>query len=84
MDRGTQIRGTRAYNPFICNLRRRVTADLALPMDAVTIDVTRVEVAPAIPLGYNSNISIFRGGCNPWVTACGPSDKCLCSLESIP
>ncbi|GFW56760.1 uncharacterized protein TNCV_4068401 [Trichonephila clavipes] len=41
--RGTQTRGT--YSPFICNLRRTVAADIALPMDAVTIDVTRVEVA---------------------------------------
>ncbi|GFY24529.1 uncharacterized protein TNCV_1015751 [Trichonephila clavipes] len=44
-DRGTQTRGTRAYSPFICNLRCTVAADIALPMDAVTIDVTRVEVA---------------------------------------
>ncbi|GFS56569.1 uncharacterized protein TNCV_4303441 [Trichonephila clavipes] len=45
MDRGTQTRGgTWAYSPFICNLRRTVAADIALPMDAVTIDVTRVEI----------------------------------------
>ncbi|GFX07207.1 uncharacterized protein TNCV_2424121 [Trichonephila clavipes] len=44
-DRGTQTRGTRTYSPIICNLRRTVAADIALPMDAVTIDVTRVEVA---------------------------------------
>ncbi|GFY23002.1 uncharacterized protein TNCV_2182631 [Trichonephila clavipes] len=45
MDRGTQqTRGTRTYSPLICNFRRTVAADIAKPMDAVTIDVTRVEV----------------------------------------
>ncbi|GFW35553.1 uncharacterized protein TNCV_2461951 [Trichonephila clavipes] len=44
-DRGTQTRSTWAYIPFICNLRRTVAADIALPMDAVTMDATRVEVA---------------------------------------
>ncbi|GFU68833.1 uncharacterized protein TNCV_1548171 [Trichonephila clavipes] len=49
-DRGTQTRCTRAYSQFICNLQRTVAADIALPMDAVTIDVTRVEVAPRVLL----------------------------------
>ncbi|GFT07487.1 hypothetical protein TNCV_3789451 [Trichonephila clavipes] len=40
-DRGTQTSRYRAYSPFICNLRT-VAADIALPMNAVTIDVTRV------------------------------------------
>ena len=44
-DRKTQYRGTRAYSPLICNLRCTVAADIAIPMDAVTIDVIRVEVA---------------------------------------
>ncbi|GFX25700.1 uncharacterized protein TNCV_1205771 [Trichonephila clavipes] len=44
-DRGTQTRGTRVYSSFICNLRRTVAADIALQIDAVTVDVTRVEVA---------------------------------------
>ncbi|GFW00604.1 uncharacterized protein TNCV_2283501 [Trichonephila clavipes] len=44
-NRGTQTQGTRAYSPFICNLRRTVAADIALPMGAVTMDVTRVKVA---------------------------------------
>ena len=45
MDRKTQTRSTRPYSPLICNLRGTVTADIALPMDAVTIDVTRVKIA---------------------------------------
>ncbi|GFY18560.1 uncharacterized protein TNCV_2397851 [Trichonephila clavipes] len=44
-DRETQTQGTRAYSPFICNLLRTVAADIALPMNTVTIDVTHVEVA---------------------------------------
>ncbi|GFW17929.1 uncharacterized protein TNCV_2231101 [Trichonephila clavipes] len=44
-DRETQTRGTRAYSPFICSLRRTVAADINLPMEAVTIDVTPVKVA---------------------------------------
>ncbi|GFW32990.1 uncharacterized protein TNCV_1939141 [Trichonephila clavipes] len=56
-DRGTQTRGTQAYSPFICNLRRTVAADIALPMDAVTIDVPRVEVALRFRL---ATIAIYR------------------------
>ncbi|GFU85685.1 uncharacterized protein TNCV_5126941 [Trichonephila clavipes] len=57
IDRGTQSRGTWAYRPFICNLRRKVAADIALPMDAVTIDVTCVEV----PLQFRlATIAIYR------------------------
>ena len=37
-----------------------------------------------IPLGWNSNISIFCGGCNPWVTSYEPLDNCLCGLELFP
>ena len=33
-----------AYSSLICSRRRTVAADIALPMDAETIDVTRVEV----------------------------------------
>ena len=43
--RKTQTRDTRAYSPLICNLRSIVSVDIALLMDAVTTDVTRVEVA---------------------------------------
>ena len=43
--RKTQTRGTPAYSPLIRNLRHTVAADIALPMDAVTIDVIRVEIA---------------------------------------
>ncbi|GFT99628.1 uncharacterized protein TNCV_115051 [Trichonephila clavipes] len=56
-DRGTQTRGTRTHSPFICNLRRTEAADIALPMDAVTIDVTRVEVALRFRL---ATIAIYR------------------------
>ncbi|GFU81669.1 uncharacterized protein TNCV_2806811 [Trichonephila clavipes] len=42
-DRGTQTRSTRAYSPLLCNIQRAVAADMALPMDAVTIDFTRME-----------------------------------------
>ncbi|GFX30353.1 uncharacterized protein TNCV_1964591 [Trichonephila clavipes] len=56
-DRGTQTQGTRAYSPFICNLRRTVAADIALQMDAVTIDATRVEVALRLLL---SAIAVYR------------------------
>ncbi|GFU90175.1 uncharacterized protein TNCV_3873791 [Trichonephila clavipes] len=56
-DRGTQTRGTRAYSPFICNLRLTVTADIALPMDAVTLDVLRVEVSLRFRL---ATIAIYR------------------------
>ncbi|GFW24288.1 uncharacterized protein TNCV_605371 [Trichonephila clavipes] len=57
MDRGTQTRGTRAYSPLICYLRRTVSADIALPMDAVIIDVTRVEVILRFRL---ATIAIYR------------------------
>ncbi|GFT97544.1 uncharacterized protein TNCV_387071 [Trichonephila clavipes] len=56
-DRETQTRGTQAYSPFICNIWRTVAADIALPMDAVTIDVTRVEVALRFRL---ATIAIYR------------------------
>ncbi|GFW09068.1 uncharacterized protein TNCV_3081601 [Trichonephila clavipes] len=56
-DRGTQTRGTRAYSPFICNFRCAVAADIALPMDAVTIHVPRVEVALRFRL---ATIAIYR------------------------
>ncbi|GFU72359.1 uncharacterized protein TNCV_933101 [Trichonephila clavipes] len=82
-DRETQTRGFRAYSSFICNLRRTVDADIALPMNDVTIDMTRMEVALRFRL-LHSNISIFRGGCNPWATAYGPSDNCLWGLELFP
>ena len=44
-NRITQTRGTREYSPLIYNLQRTVAADIALPMDVATIDVTRMEVA---------------------------------------
>ena len=44
-DRKTITQGTRAYSPLICYLQRTVAADIALPMDVETIDVTRVEAA---------------------------------------
>ncbi|GFT99934.1 uncharacterized protein TNCV_1079731 [Trichonephila clavipes] len=56
-DRRTQTRDTRANTPFICNLRRTVTADIALPVDAATIDDTRVEVALRFRL---ATIAIYR------------------------
>ena len=43
-DRKIQTRGIRGYIPLICNLQRIVAADVALPMDHITIDVARVEV----------------------------------------
>ncbi|GFV98695.1 uncharacterized protein TNCV_1453811 [Trichonephila clavipes] len=56
-DRGTQTRGTRAYSPFICNLRCTVATDKALPMDSVTIDITCVEVTLRFRL---ATIAIYR------------------------
>ena len=44
MYRKIQTRGTRVYSLLICNLRCTVAADIVLPMNTVTIDVTRVEV----------------------------------------
>ncbi|GFT57006.1 uncharacterized protein TNCV_189951 [Trichonephila clavipes] len=67
-DRGTQTRGTWAYSPFICNLQRTVAADIALPMDAVTIDVTHVEVALRFRL---VTIAIYRSSAGV-VTLGGP------------
>ncbi|GFV22873.1 hypothetical protein TNCV_3709131 [Trichonephila clavipes] len=43
-------------------------------MEAVIIDATRVEVA-LTPLGNNSNISIFRGGCKHWATTYGSDNS---------
>ena len=51
MDRKTQTRVTRGYSPLIFNLRRTVAADIALPINAVTIDVTLEEVALRFRLG---------------------------------
>ncbi|GFW33048.1 uncharacterized protein TNCV_2109781 [Trichonephila clavipes] len=56
-DRGTETRGTRAYSQFICNLRCTVAVDIALPMDAVTIDVTHVGIALRFRL---ATIAIYR------------------------
>ncbi|GFU75164.1 uncharacterized protein TNCV_2056071 [Trichonephila clavipes] len=56
-DRGTQTRGTWAYSPFISNLRRTVAADIALPMDAITIDIICVEVALRFHL---ATVAIYR------------------------
>ena len=56
-DRKIQTRGIRGYIPLICNLQRIVAADIILPMDAVTIDVTRVEVALLFRL---AKIAIYR------------------------
>ncbi|GFV21657.1 uncharacterized protein TNCV_2416731 [Trichonephila clavipes] len=56
-DRETQTRGFRAYSSFICNLWRTVAADITLPMDTITIDVTRVEVALRFRL---ATIAIYR------------------------
>ncbi|GFV47666.1 uncharacterized protein TNCV_1708621 [Trichonephila clavipes] len=72
-DRGTQIRGTRAYTPFICNLRRTVASDIALPMDAVTIDVTRVEVALQFCL---ATIAIYRSSAGLLMNAEEKSNIC--------
>ncbi|GFW54331.1 uncharacterized protein TNCV_3702921 [Trichonephila clavipes] len=55
-DRVTRTRGTQACSPFICYLWRTVAADIALPMDAVTIDVTRGEVTLRFRL---STIAIY-------------------------
>ena len=57
MDRKTQTQGTQAYSSLICNLQCTVAADIALPMDAVTIDVTRVEVSLQLRL---AKIVIYR------------------------
>ncbi|GFW65132.1 uncharacterized protein TNCV_393981 [Trichonephila clavipes] len=85
-DRGTKTRGTRSYSPFICNLWRTVAVDIALPMDAVTIDVTRVEVALRFRLAI---ISIYRSSAGVVTlrrppAGYGPSDNCLCGLEFFP
>ncbi|GFT56104.1 uncharacterized protein TNCV_811511 [Trichonephila clavipes] len=68
-DRGTQTRGTRAYSPFMCNLRRTVAADKALPMDAITIDVIRVEVTLRFRLAtiaiYRSSVEVVTLGRPP-------------------
>ncbi|GFW82487.1 uncharacterized protein TNCV_1793801 [Trichonephila clavipes] len=56
-DRGRPTRGTRAYSPLICNLPGTVAADIALPMDAVTIDVTHVELALRLRL---DTMAIYR------------------------
>ena len=57
MGRKTQTRGTWVYIPLICNLRYTVAADIALPMDAVIIDVTRVEIVLQF---YLAKIAIYR------------------------
>ena len=44
-DRKTQIRGIQTYSPLLCNFWRELAAGIALLMDAVTIDATRLEVA---------------------------------------
>ncbi|GFS61538.1 uncharacterized protein TNCV_4312351 [Trichonephila clavipes] len=78
-DRGTQTRGTRAYSPFICNLRRAVATDIALPMDAVTIDVIRVEVALRFHL---ATIVMYRSSTG--VVTLRAFGHCLWGLEWLP
>ena len=56
-DRRTQTRGIQEYNPLICNLRRTVAGYITLPMDAVTIDITSVEVSLRFRL---AKIAIYR------------------------
>ena len=56
-DRKTQTQGTWAYSPLICNLWHTVAADITLPIDAVTIDVTCVNFALKIRL---AKIEIYR------------------------
>ncbi|GBN67817.1 hypothetical protein AVEN_36461-1 [Araneus ventricosus] len=43
-DKGAQTRGTRAYRPFMFSLRRKVVANIILPIAVATIDITYVEV----------------------------------------
>ena len=67
-----QTRGTRAYSPLICNLRRAVATDITLPMDAVSIDVPHVEVALQFCL---AKIVIYRSSAGGlaiglWTTVC--------------
>ena len=80
-DRKTQTRGTRTYRSLICNLWRSVAADIALPMDAVTIYVTRVDVALRFRL---PKIAIYRS--SPGVVTLGrpATGNCLCGLEFYP
>ena len=56
-NRKTQIQGTWADSPLICNLWRTIAVDIALPMDTVAIDVIRVEVALRFHL---AKIAIYR------------------------
>ena len=56
-NRKTQTQGTWAYSPLTCNLRLAVAADIALPVDAVIIDVTRVGVVLRFRL---AKIAIYR------------------------
>ena len=79
MDRKTKTQNTLAYSLLICNLRRTVATDIALPMDAVTIDVTHVEVT----LRFRwAKIAMYRSSAR--VVTLGPLDNCLCGLELFP
>ncbi|GFS95294.1 uncharacterized protein TNCV_2631081 [Trichonephila clavipes] len=63
-DRGTQTRGTRAYSPFICNLRRTVAADITFPMDAVTIEIALRFRLATIAI-YQSSVGVVTLGRPP-------------------
>ena len=56
-DRKTKTRGTQTYSPLTCHLRRTTAGDIALPMNAVAIDVTCMEVTLRFRL---AKIAIYR------------------------
>ena len=56
-DRKTQFGGTRAYSPLICNLRRTAAVNIALSLDAVSIDVIPGEAALRVRL---PKIAMYR------------------------
>lgn len=60
-----------------CSLWFVVVVDIVLPMNAMTIYFTHVEVALRICLTTNSNISNFRVGRNPSITDHSSSDYCF-------
>ena len=65
MDRKTQTQGTWAYNSLICNLWHIEAADIALPMDSITIDITHVEVTLLFRLAKIARHRLSVGGGNP-------------------
>ena len=80
-DRKTQTPDARAYSPLICNLLRTVAADIALPMDAITTDVTCVEVALRFRL---AKIATYRSSAGVVTLGRSATGLRLCGLELFP